>query len=165
LGQTRLKLNREAFSLQQDDTDKVTLDSLAISQEDNLSEVQFSLQCYKKLLLLMTYAFQDNESNSYGYAFQAHRIILMLTQNLPYGLIAQLYGSLQWRHYEEALIAMSLDERQMDEYEHMMYIAKISKAITEHLDIETQYIYKRSSSQQEHSYQQHLLSLSLNLIH
>ena len=160
VGQTELRFDRP--SLHRDQTGKVSADSLGTTQEDGLSEGKAGLRLYGRILLVVDYAFQKNRSSSYGYAYQAHKLVLVATKDLPREMVGQLYGSHQWRRYQDA-VAVSTEELPVDEYEHRMYIARLSKAIIKNVELDTQYAYKKASNQRERFYKQHLFAVSVDL--
>lgn len=163
VGQTRLQFGRHA--LRKDASGQVAADSLGGDQKDALSEVKLGLRLYTALLLTADYAYQDNASNSYGYPYRAHELTLIVTKDLPHGAVGQLYGSFQWRRYRDPLVGPSTEDLQVDEYEHTMCTARLSRALSKAAELDAQYAYRKASNQRERFYEQHLVSMSLCLSH
>ena len=163
VGETRLRFDRHALC--KDASGQVAADSLGGDQRDALSEVKLGLRLYTPLLLTADYAYQDNASNSYGYPYRAHKLTLIVTKDLPHGTVGQLYGSFQWRRYRDPVVGPSTEDLQVDEYEHTMCTARLSRALSKAVELDAQYAYRKASNQRERFYKQHLVSLSLSLAH
>jgi len=163
LAQSHLRFDRTA--LRCDASGKVVADSTGTAQRDVLSEAKARLQLTGRLLLLFEYAFHHNESNSHGYAFRGHKLVLVATKQLGANVVGQAYASLHWRHYQDSLMTAPDTYLEEDEYEQRMYIVRISRALKERLEIQAQYAYRRASSQQEKLYHQHLFYVSMGLSH
>ena len=132
-------------------------------REDRLRQVDAGLRLYKWGLFSLTYAYQNNRTNSYGYAFHAHRIVLLSTSTVPFDALLQIYGLFQIREYTETVPGLSPESE--EEYEHTVLTLRISRTIAEPYEIELQYGLRRSGRRDADTrYTEHVWALSLNLI-
>jgi len=132
-------------------------------RSDRLRQLDLGLRLYRGGMLSLTYAYQRNRSNSYGYGFRAHRIVLLSTSTVPLNSVLQTYGIFQVREYTEVLPGFAPEYE--EEYEHLVLTAKLSRMIVEPYELEGEYSLRRSGLRDSDTrYTEHIGGLSLNLV-
>lgn len=76
-----------------------------LNYRQNDDNTYFSIQgsFQKKVLSSLTYQYQRNSSNSYGFSFQEHRVTLSLISPISKTFFVRLYGGVERKRYDEAL--------------------------------------------------------------
>ena len=72
-------------------------DGVAGDQADRSRELKANVQLYRGGLTNASYALLDNDSNSTGFSYRAHRIQLLYAKHLTRGVDGQLFVTLQRR--------------------------------------------------------------------
>lgn len=145
------------------DPPQTRLEATDRDREDRLRQFDLGLQVYRGGMLSLSYAYQSNRSNSYGYAFRAHRIVLLSTSTVPFDAVLQTYGIFQIREYTEALPGPAPEYE--EEYEHTVLTAKLSRMIVEPYELEVEYSLRRSGLRDANSrYTEHVGGIAFNLV-
>lgn len=144
--------------------DDLYLRPLSESQRDRLWQVSIGLGFYKDVWVKGGYSFLDNNSNSYGYSFQAHRFSLLLARVIRKDIVFQLYSTVQLKRYSQSLrLTLPLTPRP-ERVEDDLLVARLSRDISEHCTVTLQYgFYRSESSQRGRYYTRNSYSLGLTL--
>ena len=117
------------------------------------------------MLTDLSYSRLDNRSNSLGYGFVAHRVQLLVSRALGWGVDGQVFLTVQRRAYDEDLdqpLPGSGDER--DEYAQTMLFLKLARPLGPHYGVACQYRHARNGSRQgEGAYRKNTYGLSLEV--
>jgi len=144
------------------------VDSLATrmrQQSDRVRELVAAVQVYRGALVHASYALLDNDSNSVGFGFRAHRLQVLLTRHIVYRVDGQVYLTLQRRRYDEELPeSLPTAEVEEDEYEQTLLSFKLSRQMTERYGLSSQYKRARNGSRRgDASYHKNIYSLALDI--
>jgi len=123
------------------------------------------IQYYRGVLVHANYAFIDNNSNSFGYGFKAHRVQVLLTRHLVYGVDGQLFFTSQVRRYDEELPGpFPAAGGEQEEYEQTLLSAKLSRQLSDRYGISWQYRYSRNGSRGEDGFfRKHVYTLAIDV--
>ena len=122
------------------------IDELRFAQSDLLREVSAGVQLYRGVLVDLVYGFLLNTSNSYGYSFKAHRMQVLLVRHMGFQFDAQMLANLQLRRYDDPLASLPGWDSEMDEYEQALLVLKLSRQLTNRLDLSLQYGFSRNGA-------------------
>lgn len=75
----------------------------APEQVDNTGCLGLQIECRRVILLYLTYTYESNISNSYGFDFDRHRLQALLGSNLCAGVMLRIYAALQRKRYSDDL--------------------------------------------------------------
>ena len=142
-----------------------SLDSRIEDQADRMRELVAGVQFYRSILVHASYALLENDSNSVGFSYRAHRLQLLVGRNLYHQVDGQFYLTLQRRRYREEL-PQSLPQITAEEsdYEQMLLSFKLSRQLTSHYGLSTQYKRSRNGSRQAGaSFHKNIYSLALDI--
>lgn len=118
-------------------------------QTDRLGEVYCGVQLYRGMLADLTYSLLDNRSNSLGFGYRAHRVQLLLSRPLGWGVDGQLFLAGQRRAYEERLSQPPPDRGdERDEYAQSLLSVKLARPLGQHYAVSGQYLHARNGSRQ-----------------
>ena len=99
-------------------------------QIDHLYQVTLFLEYYRGFLLKMDYSFERNNSNSFGYSYRKHHILLVFAKNLLYRSMIKLFFAQQFKTYLEStdqLLLLNLDtEGEQDN----IFVAELSRGFS-----------------------------------
>jgi hypothetical protein len=134
-------------------------------QKDRSFEWQTGVQYFRGALLHASYALLDNRSNSVGYGFRAHRVQVLLTGHLGYGVDGQFYFTAQRRRYDEDLSQpLPGASSEEEEYAQTLVSVKASRSLSERYGLSGQYWYSRNGSRSNEAfYRKNVYSLSLDI--
>jgi hypothetical protein len=82
------------------------LSLLNTQQKDNHFKARYQLSYAKAFLINFNYSFERNNSNSFGYDYYKHQIILIFGFQFPQGIWLRGYGATQVKNYSEDAIPM-----------------------------------------------------------
>jgi len=135
--------------------------SLSVDQVDRLWTVEGDVQAYSGALFQVSYAFLHNRSNSFGYAYRAHRVRGLIVRHLGFGVDAQIFGQIQVRKYRDALV-LSGRATEVDAYEQSLAMLKLSRELGATYGLSGQYaFYRNGARQSDAAYRKHVYTLSL----
>ena len=137
---------------------------LRFTQSDLLREISAGLQLYRGVLVDLIYGFLHNTSNSYGYSFKAYRMQVLLVRHLGFQFDAQMLANLQLRRYDDPLVPLPGWDSEVDEYEQTLLVMKLSRQLTNRLDLSLQYGFSRNGARRTGGfYRKHTSTLSVAL--
>ena len=132
-------------------------------QKDTVQRIGVHFKFYRLFLIDGGYCFLRNTSNSYGYAFDAHRLTLVLGKMLTRRIGLQLYGVFQRKNYTEDIRDVPFISPPKD-MEGSVFVVKGSGDITDRWGIEVQYgLHREESLQRNRFHTRSLYSSSLSL--
>lgn len=132
------------------------------TQSDRLHSVTVGGQLFAGMLVQGDYSLLRNQSNSFGYAYWAHRVQGMLVRHLGKGIDAQLLVQFHLRLYDDEVPHLVGRVNETDAYEQSIVILKLSRAIASTHVIAGQYGFYRNGAQQgDGFYRKHGLSVIL----
>ena len=138
------------------------IDELRFAQSDLLREVSAGVQLYRGVLVDLVYGFLLNTSNSYGYSFKAHRMQVLLVRHIGFQFDAQMLANLQLRRYDDPLAPLPGWDSEMDEYEQALLVLKLSRQLTNRLDLSLQYGFSRNGARRSGGfYRKHTCAISV----
>lgn len=70
-------------------------------QEDRVHELGAELEWFGPVGMMAEYTFRLNDSNSFGFTYVSHNIGLQIIKPLPWGMLAQAYGLVEVREFDE----------------------------------------------------------------
>ncbi len=136
----------------------------ATGQSDTNRELKVVVQLYRGGLVDASYALLDNDSNSTGFGYRAHRFQLLCARHLGGGIDGQLFLALQRRRYDEELPAILLAGVKEDGYHQTLWSFKLSRQINEFYGVSGQYRRARNgSSRSEGAYEKRIYSLAVDV--
>lgn len=119
----------------------------AATQEDRLWEYAIGLRYYTRLLARFRYAYHHNSSNSYGYAYTAHRIQLTLARHLWRQVDSYLFMVFQLRDYIDTLTGPTpVEYRTQNEYEQALVVLRLHRQLSENYGLSYRYRSVRSGT-------------------
>ena len=122
-------------------------------QADRRREITADVQLYRNVLVQTNYAFLDNQSNSLGYGYRAHRLQVLVTRHIVGGLDGQLYFTSQLRRYDEPIPGGVIQmEGEEDEYEQTVMSVKMARQLNKRYGVSAQYRYSRNGSRQDEGF-------------
>lgn len=134
--------------------------SLSANQADRATSLTLGVQLYAGMLVQTDYLLLRNLSNSFGYAFWAHRIKGLVVRHLGMGIDAQVLSQFQVRLYDEKVpepIDRGADE---DAFEQLIAIVKLSRPISPGQAVAAQYgFYRNGAREGDGFYRKHVFSL------
>lgn len=95
----------------------------------------FELSCQKRMLCSLEYIFQDDASNSFGFAYTQHRLTLSAAVPLKNGMLVRLFGGLQRKAYAEDLNRIIVTELDTERENSNFLIIDFSKSISLSLNL------------------------------
>ena len=146
----------------------VPADSLATrikEQSDRMRELVAGVQLYRDILVHASYTLLDNDSNSVGFSYRAHRLQLLVGRHLVLQVDGQFYLTLQRRCYDEELpqLLQSITAEESD-YEQRLLSFKLSRKLTSHYGLSAQYKRSRNGSRRaDASFHKNIYSLALDI--
>jgi hypothetical protein len=114
------------------DTTTVFLDK---SQKDHNYGIRFQLNFSKSYMVNLSYAFQRNTSNSAGYGFNKHQVIIIWGFPLSNGLWLRGYGALQLKSYAENLALLFPIEVDSEREESNIITLDLSKDLSQEVTV------------------------------
>ncbi len=136
--------------------------ALDFRQQDNYYYVSFQGSMQRKVLSNLEYQFSRNSSNSYGFSYREHRLILSLVYPLHQRLLLRIYGGLQRKKYDEALNKIIVTEYDTEREISNFFITDFSTELADKLSLLFRYSwYYNESPIPGRYYQKMLTSVSL----
>jgi hypothetical protein len=91
------------------------------------------------------YRWHRNESNSFGFDYTSHIWNVQLAQRLPWRMIAQVYGAVELREFDEPVRGLvgALD---VEDTDNNVLILRLLKELNGHVDVEARYGRYRNES-------------------
>ncbi len=133
------------------------------SRVDVINDLSVFAQLYKCFLFNITYSYQNNKSDVYGYSYRVNRFALLMAKSLSSDLMFQLYALVRYKKYESASYETVLTQMDLEDDERGLLTVKLSKDIAKDYSLEAQYDLRRSSSIEEGGlYTKGVFSLSLS---
>ena len=131
------------------------------TQSDRLYSVTVGGQMFLGMLIQMDYSLLRNQSNSFGYAYWAHRMQGMLVRHLGKDIDAQLFVQFHLRLYDDKVPNLVGRVNETDAYEQSIGILKLSRQIGLKHVLAVQYGFYRNGAQQgDGFYRKHGFSMS-----
>ena len=129
-------------------------------QADLATSVTMGFQAFVGMLIQADYALLRNDSNSFGYAYWAHRIQGMVVRHLGKGIDAQVFMQFHVRFYDEDVPSLLGGITETDAYEQSIGVLKLSKQISAKHVMSGQYgFYRNGARQGDGFYRKHLFSI------
>ncbi len=126
--------------------DRSEFANLAIEQKDHNYKLLFQLNYSKTFLINLNYAFQQNNSNSQGYAYNKHQVTLVFGLPVSKGVWLRSYGAYQMKNYDEDIITMFPLDIDTERDESNFIIIDISKDINSNLNALVRFAYYNNES-------------------
>lgn len=101
--------------------------SFGLKQEDHNYKIFMQLNYTKKFLINLSYSFIHNDSNTQGFSYNRHQIVLFFGTPLFAGVWLRGYSAYQNKHYTEDFIPMFPIELDTEREESNFFIADLSK--------------------------------------
>jgi hypothetical protein len=148
--------DRAALDL--DDLDQIV--PLKGQQVDRATSLTLGFQVFTGMLIQADYVLLRNQSNSFGYAFWAHRLQGMVVRHLGRGVDAQVLAQFHVRLYDEKVPDLFGRAAETDAYEQSIAILKLSRQISAKHVLAGQYgFYRNGAREGDGFYRKHVFSL------
>lgn len=151
-------IDYDRLALQVNDVGQIA--ALKEKQRDRASSVTMGFQAFVGMLIQADYAFLRNQSNSFGYAYWAHRIQGMVVRHVGKGIDAQVFIQFHVRFYDEDFPTLLGGITETDAYEQSIAVLKLSRQISAKHTLSGQYgFYRNGARQGDGFYRKHLFSI------
>lgn len=131
------------------------------NQADRASSVTMGFQAFAGMLIQADYALLRNQSNSFGYAYWAHRVQGMVVRHVGKGIDAQFFVQFHVRFYDEDVPNLLGGITETDAYEQSIAVLKLSRQISNRNTVSGQYgFYRNGARQGDGFYRKHLFSIA-----
>lgn len=115
-------------------------------QRDHAYAAKLQLNYSKRYLLNLSYAFQHNTSNSFGYGYNRHQLTVVFGVPLPRQVWLRGYGALQIKHYRDENLPVFPTDIDTEREESNFFIIDVSKDLTPSLSALTRFAYYDNES-------------------
>ena len=125
------------------------IDNLTIAeveQDDERLQVATKLSYSKRILLDLSYSFQRNDSNSFGYSYSRHQLILVLGLPLGKQMWLRGYGATQIKNYTEQSLPIFPTDVDTERDESNFFILDLSKDLKPELSVNLRFAYYSNES-------------------
>lgn len=116
-------------------------------QEDHIHELGAEMEWFGEVGIVADYRFRFNDSNSFGFTHFSHNVGLQLLRELPWGMFAQAYGTVELRAFTEPVPSLegggSLD---IGEAANNVMMLRLVKDVTPNSSLEVKYARYRNES-------------------
>lgn len=151
------QFKRDAFDYQMTPFQPISLQK---KQLDKLATASLDFQYCHKFLLTLSYIFQNNLSNSYGFTYQQHRIQLLYSQTLFWSILLRCSGTYQKKDYRDPLSPFIPIELDTEREESSFFVFDLSKNIVSNLALIFRFaVYHNESHLRAFYYQKQLVML------
>jgi hypothetical protein len=106
---------------------------LAGAQEDTYLQTEAELNYSRRCLVNLRYTFQYNHSNSFGYSYARHQLIVILGVSLPHRFWLRSYAALQVKNYSDASPPIFLTDIDPERDDSNFVILDLSKDLNRQL--------------------------------
>ena len=108
-------------------------------QEDHLHELGTVVTWLGAVSVQGEYSFRLNESNSYGFSYVSHNLGLQVLRRLPWGMLAQVYGQIELRDFNEPVPNTQVGSLDTGETENNVLLLRLVKDVTPDYSLEVRY--------------------------
>jgi hypothetical protein len=108
-------------------------------QEDHLHELGTIITWLGGVSVQGEYSFRLNESNSFGFSYVSHNFGLQLLRRLPWGMLAQFYGQVELRDFNEPVPNTQVGSLDTGETENNVLMLRLVKDVTPDYSLEVRY--------------------------
>jgi hypothetical protein len=132
-------------------------------QVDTAHEAGIGLSFLQPFGFQGRYRYRVNDSNSFGFEYFSHIVNLQIAQQLPWRMIAQVYGAVELRKFREPVRGLvgALD---IEDTDNNVLIFSLLKEMNGHVDIEARYArYRNESINLNAFYEKNVYSLGFRL--
>lgn len=123
-----------------------SLEVLNIKHEDNNFKLLYQLSYTKAFLINLSYSFQRNNSNSFGYDYYKHQVILIFGFQFPQGTWLRGFGAAQLKNYTEEGVPMFPTDIDTEREESNFIILDFAKDLNPHLTALLRFAYYNNES-------------------
>lgn len=114
-------------------------------QEDQFHELGTIVTWLGGVSVEAEYSFRLNESNSFGFSYVSHNFGLQLLRRLPWGILAQFYGQLELRDFNEP-VPNTFGSLDTGETEDNVLMLRVVKDVSPDYSLEVRYGWYRSEA-------------------
>lgn len=108
-------------------------------QEDHLHELGTVVTWLGAVSVQGEYSFRLNESNSFGFSYVSHNLGLQVLRRLPWGMLAQFYGQVELRDFNEPVPNTQVGSLDTGEAENNVLMLRLVKDVTPDYSLEVRY--------------------------
>jgi hypothetical protein len=108
-------------------------------QEDHLHELGTVVTWLGGVSIQGEYSFRLNESNSFGFSYVSHNLGLQILRRLPWGMLAQFYGQVELRDFNEPVPNTQVGSLDTGETENNVLMLRLVKDVTPDYSLEVRY--------------------------
>lgn len=108
-------------------------------QEDHLHELGAVVTWLGGVSVQGEYSFRLNESNSFGFSYVSHNLGLQILRRLPWGMLAQIYGQVELRDFNEPVPNTQVGSLDTGEAENNVLMLRLVKDVTPDYSLEVRY--------------------------
>jgi hypothetical protein len=108
-------------------------------QEDHLHELGAVVTWLGGVSVQGDYSFRLNESNSFGFSYVSHNLGLQILRRLPWGMLAQIYGQVELRDFNEPVPNTQVGSLDTGEAENNVLMLRLVKDVTPDYSLEVRY--------------------------
>lgn len=132
-------------------------------QQDKQFNTRLQFNYTKHFLLNMSYLFQYNSSNSFGYTYSRHQFILVFGLPLPQRIWIRGYGAVQIKNYRDENIPIFPLDVDTERQESNFFILDVSKDFNPNVTLLTRVaVYNNESVIRNRFYKKTLLTLGFD---
>ena len=108
-------------------------------QEDHLHELGALVTWLGDVSVQAEYSFRLNDSNSFGFSYISHNFGLQLLRRLPWDMLAQFYGQVELRDFNEPVPNTQAGSLDTGETENNVLLLRLVKDVSPDYSIEVRY--------------------------
>ncbi|HEY7472122.1 MAG TPA: hypothetical protein VIE68_07230 [Gemmatimonadota bacterium] len=108
-------------------------------QEDHLHELGAVVTWLGGVSVQGEYSFRLNDSNSFGFSYVSHNLGLQILRRLPWGMLAQLYGQIELRDFNEPVPNTQVGSLDTGETENNVLLLRLVKDVSPDYSVEVRY--------------------------
>lgn len=108
-------------------------------QEDHLHELGVLVTWLGDVSVQADYSFRLNDSNSFGFSYISHNFGLQLLRRLPWDMLAQFYGQVELRDFNEPVPNTQAGSLDTGETENNVLLLRLVKDVSPDYSIEVRY--------------------------
>ena len=142
LSAQQVKYDRNVINIPEEST----LVILDMKHLDHNYKAQFQLNYIKTFLINLNYSFEHNASNSFGYDYYKHQIIVIFGFQFPQNIWLRGYGATQLKDYTEEFIPIFPTDIDTEREESNFFILDLSKDLSANLTLLLRFAYYNNES-------------------
>jgi len=132
-------------------------------QEDHLHELGTVVTWLGPVSIQAEYGFRLNQSNSFGFSYVSHNIGMQVLRRLPWGMLAQLYGQIELRDFNEPVPNTQVGSLDTGETENNVFLLRLVKDVTPDYSVEVRYgRYRNESITLNDFYTKNIYAIGMN---